>query len=345
MAGLAAIVVIGAACGGGGAKKAASTTSSAATSTSTIPATTTTAPPPPIAPLTGLAQPDAAALKRVALVVKIDNVDQARPQAGLTKADMVFEEMVEGRLTRLIAVFQSTVADPVGPVRSTRTTDLDIVSALNHPLYAYSGGNSGFVARLHAAPITDVGDTGNGLYFRGRGAAPHNLYAKASSLFALAPAGSQPPQPFFQYRSAGQPASGATPAVHADLNFGDTGASWDWDAASGTWKRGQNGTADVDQSGQQISAANVIIQLLPYSIDGYATGEGISPAPPIPKGESVGNGTALILTGGGVIHATWSKSAPTSITQWADPAGQPVRLTPGQTWVELAPVGTAPNIH
>ncbi len=119
------------------------------------------------------------------LVVKIDNVDPARPQAGLDAADIVFEEMVESRLTRLIAVFQSADAPRVGPVRSTRTTDIDIVSALNHPLYGYSGGNAGFVAQLRGSPVIDVGADTQRLaptIRSGPHLTPHNLYTSTAAL-------------------------------------------------------------------------------------------------------------------------------------------------------------------
>ncbi|MDQ6948703.1 MAG: DUF3048 domain-containing protein, partial [Actinomycetota bacterium] len=99
--------------GCGGAKKAAQPRPAATAPTSST-STTTTAPPPPVAPLTGLLEPDAAKRNRVALVVKVDDVDPARPQSGLDAADVVFEEMVESQLTRLIAVFQSTDATRIG---------------------------------------------------------------------------------------------------------------------------------------------------------------------------------------------------------------------------------------
>jgi hypothetical protein len=135
------------------------------------------------------------------------------------------------------------------------------------------------------------------------------------------------------------------PASHIDMSFGMAAAAWDWDAASATWKRTQNGSPDIDQAGQQLAANNVIVQVINYTIDGYATGEGVVPAPPIPKGQSVGSGSATILTGGTVIRATWSKASPTAVTQFADSAGQPIALAPGRTWVELLPPGPAPNMH
>jgi hypothetical protein len=336
----AVLAVAVTACGGGG-KKAAPTTTTLPVTT-TIPTTTTTV--PTTAPLTGLPAPDAAKRTRPALVVKIDNVEPARPQAGLTSADVVYEEMVESGLTRLAAVFQSADADPVGPVRSTRSSDVDIVSALNRPLFAYSGGNTRFVGLIRAAPLVDVGaDLQGGAYFRTRAASPDNLFTHTPALFALAPAGSSAPVPLFTYRDPATPvaASGATPATHADAHFPASLATWDWDPASATYKRAQNGTADVVQGGQQISAANVIIQMTPYDIDGYAVGEGITPAPPIPRALSVGTGDALILTGGTLIQAHWAKAAPTAITAYTDAAGQQVQLTPGQTWIELVPVGSA----
>jgi hypothetical protein len=338
-----------AACGGSGGKKAVPTTTGSTTPGSTPSAAPITAAKPPTAPLTGLPQPDSVKRSRPALAIKIDNVDPARPQAGLAAADVVYEELVESRLTRLIALFQSTDADRIGPVRSTRTTDIDIVSALNHPLYAYSGGNTGFVAQLRAAPVSDVGaDARGGAYFTsGPHAQPHNLYTTTAALFGLDTSGTHPPPPLFDYRAAGQAPSGAgvAPASHIDMSFGMAAAAWDWDAASATWKRTQNGSPDIDQAGQQLAANNVIVQVINYTIDGYATGEGVVPAPPIPKGQSVGSGSATILTGGTVIRATWSKASPTAVTQFADSAGQPIALAPGRTWVELLPPGPAPNMH
>jgi hypothetical protein len=341
----AAVALLAVGCSG--AKKAAQA-STATSSTASTTTSTTVPPPPPIAPLTGLPQPNAADLSRVAIVVKIDNVDQARPQAGLDDADLVFEELVEGQLTRLIAIFQSTDSARIGPVRSTRTTDIDIVEALNHPLYSYSGGNANYVAQLRASTVVDVGaDTYASPYFySGPHIAPHDLYTSTAGLLTLAPAGSGPPPPFFVYRGTGQPvtAAGAAPATHVDLSFGQAAAAWDWDATSQTWKRSQNGTADVLQDGQQIEAANVIVQFIPYVTDGFATGEGVNPPPPIPKGETIGSGTALIFTDGMLVHASWSKASPTAVTQYTDSNGRPIQLTPGRTWVELAPMGTSPNI-
>jgi len=149
--------MVAAACSSGGGKKT--------TAGSTAPATTTTT-VPPVFPLTGLPAGADPKQARPALVVKIENVPEARPQSGLIEADVVYEEIVEAGLSRFIVVYQSKDADPVGPVRSIRPSDPTIVKPLN-PLFAYSGGTSKFINMLHAAGITDVGvDAASKAYYR-----------------------------------------------------------------------------------------------------------------------------------------------------------------------------------
>ena len=134
--------------------------------------TTTTTIPPVVWPLTGLPGADVPRAALPALVVKIDNHARARPQVGLVQADVVFEEIVEG-ITRFFAVFHSTTADPVGPVRSARTTDIDLLRQLQRPLFAWSGANNGTIKALRAADVaTDVGyafHSKEAGWFRGRG--------------------------------------------------------------------------------------------------------------------------------------------------------------------------------
>lgn len=345
-----ALAVVVAACSGGGTKKAAvSQTTPTLATTTTVLVTTTTA--PPVSPLTGLAPSDPAKLNRPALVIKIDNLDGpsgARPQTGLTTADLCIEEQVEDGITRFACVWQSADVGLVGPVRSTRTTDIAIVSALNHPLYAFSGGNTSFLAAIRAAPIVDVGaDAQPGAYVRtGSKPAPHNLYTRVTTLYGLAPKGAGPPPAQFTYRAAGQPATGAgaVAATHVDLKFpgmGGPSVAWDWDATAKTWRRSQNGTADVTTDGGQITAANVIFQFVNYPIVGYQTIAGVGG--PIPMAQLIGQGPALIFSGGVLIKATWAKPSATAVTQFADAAGAPILLTTGPTWVELAPTGSAPT--
>src|SRR5262245_47647704 len=204
---LAIALLLVAACGG----KSKTTTAPSTTTTTTEATTTTAALPPPVYPLTGRPVSDAAIAARPALVVKIDNADggrgnTARPQLGLNEADVVYEEMVEGSVTRLAAVFQSTDADPIGPVRSARSTDVAVFSPLNRPLFAWSGANAGFAELIRQSPLVDVGyDAHSEMYTRRNQTGhvgPHNLYSSTPALYSLTPPFSPPPSPLFSYRTA-----------------------------------------------------------------------------------------------------------------------------------------------
>src|SRR4051812_36750669 len=189
---LVALIAVGIAACSSGTKAATVNTTTTSTTSTTI-ATTTTSPPPAVYPLTGLPVTDPAAAARPALVVKIDNADggggnSARPQLGLNQADVVYEEMVEGSVTRLAAVFQSTDSDPVGPIRSARSTDVAVFSPLNRPLFAWSGANAGFAQLIRESPLIDVGyDAHSDVYTRRNETghvAPHNLYASTPDLYS-----------------------------------------------------------------------------------------------------------------------------------------------------------------
>src|SRR5690606_15970746 len=186
--------VVVATSGGDDAPEATTTTTEATTTTTE--ATTTTA-PAPTAPLTGLPGLFEGRTERPALAVKIDNVEpRSRPQAGINQADVVFEERVEGSVTRLLAVFHSTDAAPIGPVRSARTSDIGIYSALGKPYFAWSGANAGFAQRIRASNIVDVGyDAASSQYYREPGRpGTHNLMMRSSvDVLSIPSEGSGPP--------------------------------------------------------------------------------------------------------------------------------------------------------
>ena len=157
-------MVVLAACGGAAAKRPSHATTSAPTSTA--PTTTTPKTLGLVAPLTGLPDVSAAIAQRPALIVKIDNDAAAPPQSGLDQADVVYEEVVEGGITRYMAIFQSQDASPVGPVRSVRGTDSDIVRPIGG-LFAYSGGTPQYVNLIDASGVKDVGANDDGsAYYR-----------------------------------------------------------------------------------------------------------------------------------------------------------------------------------
>jgi len=334
-----ALLVI-AACSGGKKKAAPTTTTTAAPSTTA---------PPPTYPLTGLPATDQNILKRPALVVKIDNADggpgnTARPQLGLNEADVVYEEMVEGSVTRLAAIFHSTDADPVGPIRSARLTDISVFSPLNRPLFAWSGGNPGVSAAIRGSALVDVGyDAQPGAYERRNETghvAPHNLYSGTPQLFSLAPPDAAPPNPLFTYRAAGEPAPAtAKPIGSIHLVFGSGPGSspvdYSWAPDVGGFARSQRGSDDVDENGNRMTPQNVIVQFVSY----HDTGDTDVAGNPVPEADLVGGGDCWALTNGVLVECHWSKASPEAIPQYVDGAGAPIKLTPGRTWVELVPIG------
>jgi Protein of unknown function (DUF3048) N-terminal domain/Protein of unknown function (DUF3048) C-terminal domain len=345
--GLAPIALLGVAllglpaCGGDDADAAANlgrVTTTTTTTTTTVPTTTTA---PPTFPLTGMPLTDAAAATRPALVVKIDNIDtnrgRARPQMGINQADVVYEELVEGGITRFLTVFHSTGSNPVGPVRSARTSDISIFSPLNRPLFAWSGAASWVVPRIQQSPIQDIGHGSPcGVYSRrGDRRAPHNLYSATSAMYGCYDGGSGAPPALFTYRTANAPlGAGARPLGGVDLIFGQGLAAalvqYRWHPAGG-WLRWQSGTPHTDESGAQVGPQNVIVQFTPYGWD----------SPSVPLAQVEGTGSAWVLTNGHLIPATWHKSAPNAVTQYVDAAGRPIGLTPGRTWVALVAHGGA----
>lgn len=349
LAGLLAAPVV-AACGGGdddeGADGASSTTADDATTATTL-ATTTTV-PPVVAPLTGLPfAGDPAILARPALIVKVDNADNgsntARPQAGLNQADVVIEELVEGGVSRFAAVFHSADADPVGPIRSGRLTDLEYVSLFGLPLFGWSGGNDEVNERLGGSPrIHDVGyNVASGAYYRDGGRrSPHNLMSSTPALFeagagfGVAPTGLLPFSP-----TAALVAPNWRPATGVDIAFASSVASspssFDWDPARG-FARTQEGSPHVDELGVQVVVSTVVVLFVEYTFGGND-----SSGTAVPQGDLVGTGAGVVLAGGMAADVTWShpdESAPMSFTL-AD--GSPLSVPPGRSWWSLPPPGSA----
>jgi len=343
----AAVVVLGgiaAALVGGEDPPPPTTTTEPPTTTTTAAPTTTV--PPPVAPLTGLTGDFGDRLGRAALVVKIDNGDPtARPQVGINEADVVYEERVEGSVTRLLAVFHSTDSVPVGPVRSARTSDIAIVSALHHPYFAWSGANPTFAGRIRAAALADVGyDVQSGEYFReGTRSAPSNLMLKSTATITTFPnEGSSPPPALFAYRVPGAQTPHLEPAAGAHIAYGGSAGSapidYRWNGTG--WDRFQKGTPHVDAAGILVSPANVIIQFVDYAPSDVTDQFGV----PIPEAQLVGEGDVWVLTNGGLVPGRWRKTALEAVTEYLDVDGTPIALTAGRTWVALPAPGGATRL-
>ena len=284
-----------------------------------------------VSPLTGLAV--AGITDRPALVVKIDNHDRARPQFGINRADIVYEQIVEGGLTRFAAVFHSSSAAPVGPVRSVRTGDFPLLSNLGRPLFANSGGNERVLSLLTDVDLVDVSsNNAGGAYYRvDERFAPHNLLTTTDDLWAAGAAagGGQPPQ-FFVF---GDPATaaGASTTAGVMIEYGATSVTYAWDADAQGWARKQDGSLHVDADGVPITPTNLIVQFVSY---GRSAADGRSP-----EAELLGSGDAWVFASGRRIVARWERGGDGDVTTFIDENGDPVPLMPGSTWIALARVG------
>jgi len=306
------------------------------------PATSSSVPPPPppvLWPLTGLESGAVAA--RPALAVKIENSIDARPQTGLNAADVVWEEVVEGGITRFVAVYHSNLPAEIGPVRSVRPMDPAIVAPL-HGVFAASGGQAAYVDAVVDAGMQvltfDAGD--DGFYRIDSRKAPHNVYAspltligQADSTHLAAPTGQ------FAFAAPGaQPAVAVTGTPAATLGLTLSGVShpqWTWSGPDGKWIRAEGTTPSVEADGTPMRATNVVV----LRVDVITT-DGRDPAGnPVPETLLQGRGEALVASAGRTMPVTWVKDSVAEPLVLLGADGNPVQLTPGNTWVELVPNG------
>jgi hypothetical protein len=327
---------------GGGEAAVPTTTEPPTTTTTTAPSTTTTT-APPVYPLTGKPATDPAIAARPTLIVKIDNAEpRARPQIGLNQADIVYEERVEGSVTRFLAVFHSQDAQPVGPVRSARTSDIGLFQAFGTPLFAWSGANPTFAQRIRAGGIVDIGyDAAPSLYSRSpHRRAPHNLMLDSTMAAwgAGIPGATKPKAQPFTYRARGEEPVGGrpVPGVHIVYGVGAGSAPVDYRWNGRGWARSQAGTPHVDALGERIAPENVIVAYTPYAPSDTTDQFGV----PIREAQLVGRGRALVLTSGRAYEARWVKPSLDAPTQYLDGNGDPIKLTPGRTWIALPEPGT-----
>mgnify|MGYP001239598043 CR=1 FL=1 len=272
-------------------------------------------------------------IRRPALAVKIDNVSVARPQEGINQADVVYEELVEAGLTRLVAVFQTTGARSVGPIRSARTSDPPLLEGFDRPLFAYSGANRGTRGAVAASELTDVGyDAASSLYWRSTSRrAPHNLFSATDRLWGKYPERDEIPTAPFAFRTVlDELHPSAEPVAGVFVDFGHAEIDYAWNGEG--WERTHNGDAHSDSDGVRVAPPNVVIQFTTY---GTSSADSRSP-----EAQTVGSGEAWVFTDGHVVRGRWERpdqSRPADLV--AD--GRPIRLTPGRTWVALARAGTA----
>jgi hypothetical protein len=306
-------------------------------------ATATTASPTAGAtcPLTGLPAPGGTVPNRPALGIKIGNYPDDRPSAGLNQADIVFEEPVEGAITRLLAVFQCQGAALVGDLRSAREPDVGILSQFSDPLFVHAGGINPVIALLAAAPLIDKnlysGGNGSAIIQEPGRVAPYSTFVNTASLWAFDPSDTTPPAPIFHYSSTLPKGSVTGSGASVHVPFSSTSdVTWQWSAAKGTYLRSYAGTPDALLDGSQTAATNVVIMTVPTATGAWLEND--------EGGHEVlvtqtGSGPLVVMRNGVAITGTWSRTTLTQPATLTAANGSPITLQPGNTWVELAPVG------
>ncbi len=295
-------------------------------------------PVPTVCPLTHLPPPDGKVPARPALAIKVENLPAARPQFGLGQADVVYEEPVEGGITRFIAIFQCSNSARVEPVRSARSIDPGLVMQFGaHPLFGFAGAAQPVTAKVDSSPLIDVGiNRAPSAYSRDPNrVAPHNLVTSTGALWAVGAskgAKAEAPAPVFTY---GPLPAGGRPATSVHIAFQLSPVTWTWLAAEAAYFRSYSDTgAATLGGGGQISASNVVIMHMvayPSTVNKDVNG--------VPETLLVltGRGPAEVVRSGQAIASTWNRPTLADRTRLLDSTGHEIPLAAGITWVELVP--------
>ena len=285
------------------------------------------------APLTGLPyeQGTRPSLDGPSVACKIDNVHTETLKANINRTDLVYVELVEGGLTRLVAVWHSDLPTAVGPVRSIRPMDPDIISPLGG-IVCYSGGQLKFVTMMRNTNVFNASETSeqaNGTFTRAKDReAPKNVLVDVAKL-AGAHADLTPPAPQFEFTAITSEATAVaqgSPIQSFSVYYPSALSHWDYNGT--LFARSQDGIAHKDsESGLQTTATNVVV--LNVQID-RQYGK-------VPKTILVGSGTGWVFSMGKQVEVKWSKASQTAPIVLTDSEGAPVKLVRGNTWVELLP--------
>jgi len=346
--GVVAMVLVLAGCSGGDRPAAAPSPSPATTSPtpSRTPSPTPTRTPrpkpkprpPAVNPLTGLA----GVPRQPVVVVKIDDTASGRPQFGVDSADLVYVEQVEAGLTRLAAVFASRHPNEVGPVRSVRNADPELLAGYGRPALAYSGGAAGPVGTLRRSPVLDAGPQRVGAAYRrlGSRSAPYNLVVDTNRIAAAVRAHASAPRDIGLRWSTAAPALAKARKVSSvSVTVGRTAVRFRWSGPARAWLQlNADGSVRRAASGRAIATPNLVVPFSPAHID--RTDVDVVGNPSVYT-STIGAGRLLVFRDGRVLGGRWSRSRAGGPTAYLDAARKPIPLRPGGAWVLLAATGAA----
>ncbi len=239
------------------------------------------------------------------LAVKIDNIVHARPQTGLNAADIVYVLPVEGGLSRFLAIYSSHLPPVIGPVRSAREDDLELLRQFGTPGLAYSGATPHLLPFVHRARIADLYaglPSAAGAYFRDNGrVAPYNLFARSKTLLADARGASTAHDIGFRFGPVPASAAGK-PTATFDAGYSAAAFSFTWSARQQRWLVAMDSVPARDTAGGRLGAPTIVIQ---YTT--VRTSRFLEYGAPPPYAQSVGHGTGVVLRDGKAYPVTWSR--------------------------------------
>lgn len=259
------------------------------------------------------------------LAVKIDNIRQARPQTGLSKADIVYVLPVEGGLSRFLAIFSARIPPVIGPVRSARETDLQLLRQFGRPAFAFSGAHPHLLPVIERARIVDLYSGRVSGYFRDhRRVAPYNLYGRGARLQQAARDADHARDIGFRFGPAPR---GGRPAAAESVSYPAASFTFTWLASQARWLVRIDGQRAGTAEDGQLSAATVVIQDTAVKKSRFNS---LSPF-----AQSVGAGKAIVLRDGRAYQARWSRPSADGGTAFRTAGGQPMTFARGPVWIIL----------
>lgn len=287
---------------------------------------------PKVSPLTG-EKPS----KNPVIAVKIEDTALGRPQAGTNDADIVYIEQVEGGLTRLMAIFNSTLPKAVEPVRSTRPSDPELALQFGHILFVTSGGSHAGLAPLLKTKIHPfINDRGDPGFHRDPSRqAPENVVA---NLPEIAKSAKHAPtaRSIGLTWSAKKPSGKTTKGTLVQTRVGSTPVEFKYNTKSHRYMRVIDGAVQHTKAGAVISTPNVIVQFCKVTV--YKKDRDVN-GNPAQYTHTVGSGRAVVFRDGRRIDGTWRRKSVNDGTLLRTKGGQAIPLTPGGAWFVLAANG------
>jgi hypothetical protein len=289
---------------------------------------------PVLCPLTGLEAEDRSLPDRRVLAVKIENAPEARPQAGLAEADIIYEQEAEGGITRFNVLYHCQDADRIGPIRSARPVDPAILQQYGDPLFVHAGSVDAVLRDVEEAGIEQINCN-----FEEETCprdedreAPHDVFTSTDALRDFSDTVGEAPEPVFTFDE--DVPEDAKKGRVLNLNFSPVAdVFWKYRNNRDAYLRFHDEDSHQLEDGTQVLATNVVVMLVERESTRITDAAGN----PVPNFDLVGRGDLLVFRNGKVIEGTWQRRDEEDVTQLLDRRGDEIPLAPGQTWVELFP--------